>query len=153
MVKQRRKTLAKAPRSIRRMFPGVDLVVDAAEPVTVTVKQTDCDKAEPLNPSECAMAKAFKREFKADAAVIGLSSSYLITGNKAIRFSTPETVQREIVSFDRHADFSPGQYDLVPKAPTQRLGYQRDQRRSHGTNKNARRTYHKTPKVRIFGGQ
>lgn len=146
------KIVKPAPRSIRRAFPQVKTIIDAKHPVEVHVKDSDCDKAEPLNPAECALAKATKREFKADAVVIGLSSSYIIKGTKAIRFDTPQAVQREIVSFDRHQDFAPGSYKLVPKAPASRLGAQREYNRKKKTGGNHKptRKIHKTIKVREF---
>lgn len=144
----------KAPRSIRRAFPQVKTIIDAKKPITIHVNSNDCNKAEPLNPSECALARATKREFKVDAAVIGISSSYIIKGNKAIRFATPEAVQREIVSFDRHSDFQPGDYTLVPKSPSSSLEkqkeYSRNRKEDKRKNHEAKRKYHHTAKVREF---
>jgi hypothetical protein len=113
------------PRSLRRLFPNLDYAVDATKSIEVSVNKADCESAEPLNPTECALAKAAKREFHADAAVIGMSASYIIKGNKAIRYQTPESVRREIVSFDRHSDFEPGTYSLPPKCPSLRLGHKK----------------------------
>lgn len=142
--------ITKAPRSIRKAFPQVKTIIDAKRPVIVHVKQKDCDTAEPLNPSECALARAAKREFKVDAVVIGLSTSYLIKGSKATRFNTGTAISREIVSFDRHSDFQPGRYSLSPKAKSNRL-HREEKNRTGGKNKNAtRKIYHKTTKVREF---
>jgi hypothetical protein len=58
-----------------------------------------------------------KREKDYDGAVISVAISYLIRGDRAMRYRTPSSVAREIVSFDRHADFTPGRYALaVPTA-------------------------------------
>lgn len=144
-----------APRSIRRAFPQVEHVIDAKRPVIVHVTDKDCKGAEPLNPTECALAKATKREFKVDAVVIGLSTSYLIKGKKAIRFVTGQAIAREIVSFDRHSDFQPGEYRLVPKSPGSSFEYHREygKKRNSGVKKgkhSPKRKYHKTAKVREF---
>ena len=148
----KRKKFDKAPRSIRRAFPQVTSVVDADGSVEVHVGKKDCDTAEPLNSRECALARAAKREFKVDAAVIGISTSYLIKGTKAIRFNTPPSVAREIVSFDRHSDFQPGTYKLHPKPPTMRLGHRPGGKKKPGKKHGAKRTHHHTAKIRTFLG-
>ena len=145
----KRKQTVKPPRSLKRMFPNMTSIVDAKAPVEVHVNKRDCDGATPLDLGHCAMARAAMREFKVDAVVIGISTSYLIKGKKAIRFKTPSSVQREIVSFDRHHDFQPGTYRLVPHAPALRLGYQGGKKRST-TRHNAKRVIHKTALVREF---
>jgi hypothetical protein len=110
------------PRSVRRLFPNVKFAVDADTAIHVSVNAKDCKDAEKLNPSECALARAAKRELKADGVIIGMGASYVIRGDKAVRYHTPESVQREIVSFDRHHDFAPGDYHLPPKSPAVRFG-------------------------------
>lgn len=146
----KKKTHIKLPRSIHNLFPQVEFAVDADRPIQVSVNQKDCKDAIKLNPSECALARAAKRELKADAVIIGLSSSYVIRGKQAVRFATPERVQREIVSFDRHADFAPGDYTLVPKSPTARFGKTKFRRRHGGDNKEATRKIHHSARVRVL---
>ena len=149
-MKKQKKTI-KLPRSIKRMFPNVTTIIDAKMPISVHVKDSDCKNAEPLNPKECAMARAAKREYKVDAAVIGISTSYIIKGNKATRFETPESVRREIVSFDRHSDFEPVDYYLTPKSPSTRLGvHAKSGKKTSGKNHSAKRRLHKTVKIREF---
>lgn len=147
----RKKQKSHVPRALRRLFPHLKSVVDAAAPVSVTVTKGDCDRAEALNPAECALAQAAKRQFHAEGAVIGLGSSYVIKGNKAVRFATPERIRREIVSFDRHRDFRPGSYNLVPKAPTSRLGATHlDPNRPHGSHNQPRRVFRRSDGVRVL---
>ncbi len=107
---------------LRRHFPKVTEVVDATRGVKVVVKESDNVVGRKNQPTECAMAKAMKREFDADGIIIGLSTSYIIRGEKATRYETPETVSREITSFDRHQDFAPGVYGLAPVSPSRRSG-------------------------------
>lgn len=139
------------PRSIRRAYPNVTKIIDARHSIRIHVKSQDCKGGEPLNSSECALAKAIKREFKADAAIVGLGASYIIKGNKATRFHTPERVCREIVSFDRHSDFDEGSYVLTVKSPSNRLGVKHIAGKP-GKNRNhsATRIHVKSARVRIL---
>ena len=147
-----KKGKVKLPRSIRRLFPQVKSAYDSASPIEVSVNKRDCDEAKRLNPAECALAKAARRELKADGAVIGISSSYVIKGDKAIRFATPESVRREIVSFDRHQDFARGTYHLPPKSPAVRFGAGRVRRKTEGggKDKNAKRKIHHSVRIRVL---
>lgn len=110
------------PRSIKRAFPNVKKIIDARHSLEVHVTSKDCKNGRKMSSSDCALAQAVKREFKADAAIIGLGTSYIIKGDKATRFETPERIGREIVSFDRNQDFAEGSYTLTRKSPSCRLG-------------------------------
>jgi len=101
---------------LRQHFPKVKEVVDAVKGVQVAVLPRDNIEGRKNQPSECAMAKAMRRDFKADGVIIGLSTSYIIKGERAIRYETPESVSREITSFDRHHDFAQAstRYRLSP---------------------------------------
>lgn len=138
------------PRSVKRAFPQVTSAVDSTIPVEVSVSKRDCDNAEKLNPSECALARAAKRELHADGVIIGMSSSYVIKGKMAVRFHTPESVRREIVSFDRHQDFAPGDYYLSPKSPTSQLGKHPYISRPNRKDKPAKRAIHRSARVRVL---
>lgn len=134
----------KAPRSITRLFPNVTKCVDAKKPVDIEVTPRDVSKSDAKSFTNCAMARAVCREWKADSAAIGLTYSYVVKGNTAVRFQTPDSVQREIVSFDRKADFAPGTYHLAAVPPSQR----RKPSRSGAKKKSAphgpkRRVFHK----------
>ena len=140
------------PASVKRAYPNVKFVVDADEAVDIKVCKADVSSAKKLDPIDCALAKAAKRELKADAAIIGISTSYLIKGDKAVRFATPASVQREIVSFDRHSDFTVGEYYLTPKSPANRLSSgntpSRNKTRGRGTTIHHRNS--KTEKIRVL---
>src|SRR5271154_229036 len=97
-----KKSKSSIPRSLRRLFPNVKSVTDSTENVVVEVKDSDNKSGRRKAATGCAMAKAVCRQFHADGAIIGLSKSYIIKGDKAIRFETPSSVQREITSFDRN---------------------------------------------------
>lgn len=127
--------VVRLPRAVRRAFPNVTSIVDSKDSIEVDVNEKDCGRgAKRMDPEGCAMARALKREYKADGAIIGISNSYLIKGHRAVRFKTPTTVAREIVSFDRHHDFAPGEYKLSPISPSAKLGaerHRRDNGRAH----------------------
>ena len=143
-----KKKLAKLPRSIKKLFPQVTEAYDADKPVEVSVSRRDCKVSKRLNPTECALAHAAKRELKADGVIIGMGASYIIKGKTAFRFSTPESVKREIVSFDRHQDFAPGDYYLIPPSPSRRFGV------AHALNpdrnRKAKRKVHLSARVRVL---
>lgn len=126
-----------AIKRIRRYFPKVVSVSDATVKVRISVTEVDEQKAKAGEFAQCALAMAAKRELKADGALIGLAFSYLIKGTHATRYRTPEAVQREMVSFDRHKDFDLGVYSLEPAAPRNRLGvaHRKPIERANGTRK------------------
>lgn len=105
-----------------KLFPQVKTAHDAYSPIKIRVLNRDTPAAKQLAPEACAFAKAACRELDADGAYIGLRESCVIVGDKVIRFQTPESVRREIVSFDRHRDFQPGDYQLSAVLPGRRLG-------------------------------
>lgn len=159
---------------VQKYHPNVRRVVDAKRSIEVTVTAEDCRSAKKGEPSQCAMARAFSREF--DGAVISKAVSYLVKGKTAYRYITPQSVVREIVSFDRHQDFAPGDYGLrspsesnslagqkkareakpVPgrahllKAPTQLLGKRHgvDSPGGHRIAAGLRKYHHKTTGIR-----
>jgi hypothetical protein len=106
--------------TIQRYHPEVTKVVDAKKNITIKVTDEDCRGSTSKAPNECAMATAFKRTY--DGAIISVASAYLVKGKTAYRYKVPITVAREIVTFDRHHDFAPGEYRLTAPRGTQRLG-------------------------------
>ena len=135
------------PRSLHRLFPNVKKAYDASDSIEVKVITRDCEISTKKDPTECAMAKALKRELKASKVIIGMTSSYVINGDTAVRFQTPGSVQKELVSFDRHKDFEPGDYYLKPHSKTNKLGYPKEPGKS---GKSVKRAYHKTARVRAI---
>lgn len=134
------------PRSLHRLFPKLKTIENSDKSIVVSVSSKDCALGKKLESSECALAKAVKRQYKADGAVIAMHNSYIIRGTHAIRFHTSEAVKREIVSFDRHNDFAPGDYKLSPVSPSARRGYRPDPRKRSG--KEHRIVHKKTVRVR-----
>lgn len=158
LVKRSRATKKKRtvslPRSVKNLFPQVEYATDATKPVYVSVNKKDCDDAQALNPMDCALARATKREKNADGVIIGMSSSYIIRGKEAVRYATPESVRREIVSFDRHHDFATGDYHLRPKSLTAKFGTEKNKnpnKRNKGYDHDAQhRRVHQSVRVRAL---
>lgn len=100
---------------VKKYYPQVKSIRDAKNDLVVQVVAADCKKSRSKSPDSCAMAMSLKRIY--DGAVISLSTAYIIDGTKAVRFTVPAAVARELISFDRHHDFAIGTYKLnkVPK--------------------------------------
>lgn len=105
---------------VQRYHPEVTKVIDATESLDINVTEADCRKGKGKAPSACAMAKAFMREY--DGAIISTSKAYLIKGKTAVRYNVPQSVAREIVSFDRSHKFAPGNYRLASVPKNAQLG-------------------------------
>jgi hypothetical protein len=136
---------------VRKYHPKVTRILDSREDVTVIVTADDCAKSKSKAADECAMATACMR--KHDGAIISLARAYLIDGKTAHRFSVPDGLTREIISFDRNHDFRPGAYTLkkIPKAD--RLGPRRypvDKNRHKKKYANNHKRYHKTEGIRAL---
>lgn len=106
---------------VRKFFPQVEQVSDARKALHVSVTRKDSNSSTVKNHKGCAMAVACKREHKLDGVVISRKRAYTVVGNKAVRYELPESVSREIVSFDRNAGFAEGEYQL--SVPTKSAKY------------------------------
>lgn len=106
---------------LRVFAPQVDRVADASRAVKVEVTEADVTGAKEKSHGGCAMARACQRQV-CDAAIVWPRVAFLIKGNLAVRYSVPESVRREIVTFDRHGKFYPGTYQLSPICPSARFG-------------------------------
>lgn len=145
--------VGRLPLKVREAFPQAETVSDSTTPIVLTVTAKDRRRAITQDPSACAMARACEREQHADGAWIGLSVSYLLSGTHLTRYRTPQSVAREIVTFDRHHDFDPGTYSLASMPPSQshRLGaHTRPSTKTTGATKGRahRVPHHRTLNVR-----
>ncbi len=113
------KTLTK----IQADFPQVKRIVDATQSLNITVLKQDAAKGRKKDPAGCALAQACVRQKIADVAIIGIGTSYLIKGDTVTRYKTSQSVAREIVAYDRNAEFAEGgDYKLSKVCPSARLG-------------------------------
>jgi len=143
------KTKNNALHLVRKYFPQVEIVVDSGKSVIIEVTPGDASSRDLKNPAACAFARATKRTFVADGVIIGRTTSYVVINKKASRYMNPETVTREIVSFDRGAGFYPGIYVLSRVNPSRRLGV--SHRGGNSTGKHGKRLRHVTANVRVLG--
>lgn len=104
---------------VRKYYPQVTRVVEAKRDLQILVTPADSRRSTKKSPNTCALARACEREY--EGAIISMSVAYLVKGDKAMRYMVPAAVSREIVSFDRHQDFAPGDYKLKAPATSQKL--------------------------------
>ena len=109
-----------ALKIVRAYFPKVTSVVDAKKKVDVEVNGHDQSVARRKSHRACAMAVACKRKMALDGVIISIRTAYLVKGEVATRYGLPQSVQREIVSFDRGSGFQSGEYEMIP--PEHKLG-------------------------------
>lgn len=106
---------------VRKFFPEVSKVTDARSVLHVSVTRKDSNSSTVKNHKGCAMAVACKREHALDGVVISRKRAYLVKDGKATRYELPESVSREVVSFDRNAGFAAGEYQLSVPPPSSAL--------------------------------
>lgn len=143
-----------ALKNVQKFFPKVSKVSDAEEDMEIEVTDRDERTAAKKDHTQCALAVACKRSQHADGVLISVHAAYVIKGDEATRFSLPESAKREVVSFDRGAKFSPGEYVLKKPSKSQRLGA-RTERNTHATtrpHKAKRRKPHVTDGIRTVLG-
>jgi hypothetical protein len=106
-------------RIVQQFFPAVTTVTQARDNIQIEVLPRDVAHGRAKGHHVCAMARACKRTFDLDGAIVSLGSAYLIKGVRATRYIVPQSVSREIVSFDRGSGFAPGFYSLYK--PVQKM--------------------------------
>ena len=122
-------------------------VKDANHPLVLNIKTCDIQGSKKADASNCAAARALKRELGSQAKVY-LTRTYVKVGKVWARFITPQSISREIVAFDRGAQFEPGEYVLNPPSKKQRLGIKRKSGASGKHTGNGKKVRHITASVR-----
>ncbi len=141
--------MANALQIVRNFYPKVTEVRDATRGMYIEVTKQHSNSAAVKRHDDCALAVACKKTKRGvTGAIISLKTSYIIKGNKAYRYTTPASVAREIVSFDRKAGFEPGEYRLSAPPPSIRLGAHRLDQRATGTGRKVFANLHRTDNVR-----
>lgn len=152
MKTKKNKTGSHSLAVVRKFFPNVTSVRDADDSIDVTVTANDDKVSRKKEHDGCAMAVACKRELKLDGVIVARKSAYTIKNNVATRYELPESVSREVVSFDRGAGFAPGDYSMRPPSESRRLGRQTGGGGSRtGTGKPIKRK-HSTANIRAVLG-
>ena len=149
------------PRSalmiVQQYFPDVKKVSDADEAIEIEVTKADNKSAKVRNHNACALAVSCKRSLHLDGVIVSINTAYLIKGTKATRYKLPESVSREIVSFDRDGGFDEGTYKLNPCGKSDHLG-ERSERPTYAVSTQGkgggkpRRFMHRTNGVRAALG-
>lgn len=121
-------------------------VVDATKPLTITVTAQDVKKGDTKDPASCAAARSLVRSGACTEARVHLGRTYLKTKTPAgvarwVRYRTPMAIRTEVVSFDRGAQFTPGEYTLKPLGPFDRARAKLGKAQGSETNKT--RPHHK----------
>ncbi|MDA4119962.1 MAG: hypothetical protein OK436_05190 [Thaumarchaeota archaeon] len=118
---------------VRKFFPEVKFIEDAGRNAMIEVTKADEASAKRKSHKTCAMAVACKRKFSLDGVVISVNTAYLVKGDTAKRYVLPQSVSREVVSFDRDGGFAPGEYQLSKVPEARKLG-KHDTGNGHGPN-------------------
>lgn len=131
-----------ALRVVQKFFPHVTVIQDAVECVEIEVTKRDDKTATKKDHKTCAMAVACKRKLGLDGVLISVNTAYLVKGNIARRYKLPESVAREVVSFDRGGGFAPGQYKLSRVPKSLRLGAKKPVKVGRGKTGGGRQGFH-----------
>jgi hypothetical protein len=137
---------------VQKFAPNVTTVTDADDDLLINVTERDYKTSVKKEHSGCALAVATKRQEEAAKVIVSASTAYVIKGNHATRYRVPQSASREIVSFDRGAEFCTGDYKLKAIAPSGRLGKShpvdtRDRNRP-STGNLPKRFFHHTANIR-----
>lgn len=138
---------------VRKFFPNVTVIRDAEKCAEIEVTAADGKNGERKSHKECAMAVACKRTFDLDGVLISVKTAYLIKGTVAKRYSLPESVSREVVSFDRKGGFAPGSYSLSKVPDSRKLGV-KPAGKKHGERAGSHKEFiHHTAGIRVVLGR
>jgi hypothetical protein len=129
--------MASALKIVNEFFPKVKRVADATRNLKIEVTPKDVKDSTRKSHKGCAMAVACKRALDLDGMIVSVKTAYLVKDDTAIRYTIPESVSREVVSFDRKGGFEPGSYHLQKISKSLRLG-------KHTGGKDHQRSPHKT---------
>jgi hypothetical protein len=97
-------------------------VKDATRPVYIHILPRDVKDGGIKDPGSCAAARACIRDLKVVAAKVHIGRIYIKRAKHWDRYTTPQALRTEIVSFDRGGGFEAGDYKLSPVAPSMELG-------------------------------
>jgi hypothetical protein len=92
------------------VFPKALTISDAKKDLTIEITAHDCELGKRKNHRGCAAARSVKRILKLDSVAVGRSTLYCNKAGHLTRYIIPQSLQKEIVAFDRGAPFAPGIY-------------------------------------------
>lgn len=124
-------------------------VFDAKRPVKLTVNKNDVEKADPKEPADCAVARACRRQLRAQEVRVHLSRIYVKTNKGSwTRYFTPRSMRSEIIAFDRGGTFEADEYYLAAPSPSHTLGKRRGSPKDYPKKGKKRRKPHIIKDVR-----
>lgn len=97
-------------------------IEDANEPLKITLTKADIKNGVPMDQRACAFAKGICRQEYAANAWVGISQAFVEWTDVVLRYDVPQSVARELVSFDRSHLAEVGEFHLSPPYPSHRLG-------------------------------
>lgn len=125
-------------------------VVTSRKSLKLHITTTDCKKGRTKDPGACAAALALIRTVEGcSKARVHIGRTYLQVGKKWLKFRTPGALRSEIVAFDRGGVFEPGDYTLMPLAPSERA--REGEAKTLGAPKRGRPGYHRAAPHTITG--
>ena len=122
-------------------------IENAKRAIVLQITPADIKAAKPKDPEFCVIACAARRQFGAEDVRIHLSRVYIRRSNRWLRYMTGSALRRELIVFDRHGSFAPGDYYLAAITPSRQTGRQQGSSTSQSTYRQ-RRPYHYTDDVR-----
>lgn len=125
-------------------------VKDARRNATFQILPRDIASARSKKPDKCAAALACCRELKADEVRVYVSRIYVRKGKQWTRYTTPDSLSREIVALDRGGRFEPGEYLLSRPPKSMQLGVETRTGRTNPKKNGKRRSlHHFTENIRV----
>lgn len=120
-------------------------VRDAKKSVMLAITDGDVKKGKVKSPAGCAAAVACKRQLGATEAHVHKSRTYLRFNGHWVRYMTPQSLQAEIIAFDRGGKFEPGEHRLTKIQPSRAWNKKSGPRRTKGKKKQG---YHVVKNIR-----
>lgn len=98
-------------------------VVNGKGKILLKITKGDISRADRKQPDQCVIARCCRRSLKVKEARIHLGRVYLRRDDRQWeRYITSPAMRTEIVAFDRGGSFEPGDFLILPPAPSKAVG-------------------------------
>lgn len=98
-------------------------VIDAVKPLSVTITAGDLAKAQPQDPTACAIAQSLRREKGVTRVSVGASMVYVVfatDSSKVVRYALSNNERALIKAFDKQGQFPCGYRVRLEPVPASR---------------------------------
>ena len=135
---------------ISSFFRGLPMV-DATEPLRITISKADARTGKRLDPNNCVFAKACKRLFGSQVVLFLRGQAYVeLTDSKGLskvyRYYFSPLVKEQIAVFDKTGTPPEGGFVLSPPSPSRKLATMRERQREYSEDvRLGRRTPKRSP--------